>query len=53
LNDDVKGRSLAAALPQGRARTALQDPDPKREKRLLRNAAAAYLKLDALKPLRV
>jgi CHAD domain-containing protein len=53
LNDDVKGRSLAAALPKGRARTSLQDLDPKREKRLLRNAAAAYRKLAALKPLRV
>ena len=53
LNDDVRGRSLAAALPRGRARMSLQDPDPKREKRLLRSAAAAYRKLAALKPLRV
>ncbi len=53
LNDDVKGRSLAAALPKGRARTSLQDLDPKREKRLLQSAAAAYRKLAALKPLPV
>jgi CHAD domain-containing protein len=53
LNDDVKGRSLAATLAQGRVPTSLQDPDPKREKRLLRSAAAAYRKLAALKPLPV
>jgi CHAD domain-containing protein len=53
LNDDARGRSLAAALRPGRARTSLQDPDPKREKRLLRSAAAAYRKLAALKPLRI
>jgi CHAD domain-containing protein len=51
LNDDVKGQSLAAALQRGR--TPLRCPSPKREKRLIRSAAAAYRKLAALKPIRV
>jgi CHAD domain-containing protein len=53
LNDDARGRSLAAALRPGRARTAWPDPGPKREKRLIQSAAAAYRKLAALKPIRV
>jgi CHAD domain-containing protein len=53
LNDIAKGQSLAAALRRGRVRASLQFPGPKREKRLIRSAAAAYRKLAALKPLRV
>jgi CHAD domain-containing protein len=53
LNDDAKGRSLAATLPPGRVRAAWPDPSPKREKRMIQSAAAAYRKLAALKPLRV
>jgi CHAD domain-containing protein len=53
LNDDAKGQSLAAALQRGSVRASLQFPGPKREKRLIRSAAAAYRKLAALKPLRV
>jgi CHAD domain-containing protein len=53
LNDDAKGLSLAAALQRDGVRASLQFPDRKREKRLIRRAAAAYRKLAALKPLRV
>lgn len=53
LNDDAKGQSLAVALQRDGVRAALQSPGPKREKRLIRSAAAAYRKLAVLKPLRV
>jgi CHAD domain-containing protein len=52
LNDDATSQSLAAALRPGRVRSSLRDPGPKREKRLIRSAVAAYRKLAALKPLR-
>ena len=53
LNDDAKGQSLAAALQRGGVRTPIPFPGQRREKRLIRRAAAAYRKLAALKPLRV
>ena len=49
LNDDEKGRALAAALQRDGAHAPLHFLGPKREKRLLRTAAAAYRKLAALK----
>ena len=49
LNDDANGRSLAAALQRDGVQAPLQFLGPKREKRLLRTAAAAYRKLAALK----
>lgn len=54
LNDDARGQSLAAASQRDGAGAPLQFPalDPKREKRLLRTAAAAYRKLAALRPFR-
>src|ERR1019366_4354780 len=47
LNDDARGQSLAAASQRDGAGAPLQflALDPKREKRLLRTAAAAYRKL--------
>ncbi len=48
LNDDANGRSLAATLGRGGAWAAEQFLSPKREKRLLRNAAEAYRKLAEL-----
>jgi len=53
LNDDANGQSLAADLQRDGVRMSLQIPGRKREKRLIRSAAAAYRKLAALKPLRV
>jgi CHAD domain-containing protein len=53
LNDDARGRSLAAALRQHGARAPRQFTSRKREKRFIRSAAAAYRKLAALTPLRV
>jgi len=47
LNDDAKGHSLAAALRRDGAHASLQFLSRKREKRLLRTAAAAYRKLAA------
>jgi CHAD domain-containing protein len=52
LNDDAKGHSLAAALQRDGVRAPLQFLSPKREKRLIGTAAAAYRKLAALKPFR-
>ncbi len=49
LNDYEKGRTLAAALQRDGAHAPKQFLHPKREKRLLRTAAAAYRKLAALK----
>jgi CHAD domain-containing protein len=48
LNDDAKGHSLATALRRDGADPHLQFLGPKREKRLLQNAAMAYRKLAAL-----
>jgi CHAD domain-containing protein len=47
LNDDARGQSLATALS---VQPSLSSLGPKREKRLVRTAAAAYRKLAALKP---
>lgn len=52
LNDDANGRALASALQRDGVRAPLHFLGPKREKRLLRTAAAAYRKLAALKPFR-
>jgi CHAD domain-containing protein len=48
LNDDANGQTLAAALQRDGVLTTLPFTGPKREKRLLREAAAAYRKLAAL-----
>ena len=47
LNDDARGHSLAAALEREGIRVPLQFLSQKREKRLIREAAAAYRKLAA------
>jgi CHAD domain-containing protein len=52
LNDDSKGRILAAALHRDGVRASLPSRGSKREKRLIEGTAAAYRKLAALKPLR-
>src|SRR3977135_3950326 len=52
LNDDANSQSLAAALQRDGVPAALKFLGPKREKRLIRTAAAAYRKLAALKPFR-
>jgi CHAD domain-containing protein len=49
LNDDAKGQSLAVTLQRDGVGAPLQFTGPKREKRLLRTAAAAYRKLAELK----
>jgi len=48
LNDDANSQSLAAALQRDGVGEPLQFLGPKREKRLVRKAAAAYRKLAAL-----
>jgi CHAD domain-containing protein len=48
LNDDANSQSLVAALQRDGVRQAVQFLGPKREKRLVRKAAAAYRKLAAL-----
>jgi CHAD domain-containing protein len=48
LNDDERGQALATALQKEGAQPPMQFLSPKRTKRLLRNAAAAYRKLVAL-----
>jgi CHAD domain-containing protein len=48
LNDDERGQSLAASLQRDGARSPWRFIKPKREKRLLRAAIAAYAKLEAL-----
>jgi CHAD domain-containing protein len=53
LNDDANGHSLATALQRNGLTAPLQFLSPKREKRLMRSATAAYRKLAALKPFRV
>jgi CHAD domain-containing protein len=52
LNDDANGHSLAAALQRDGVHAPLRFLSAKREKRLIRIAAAAYRKLAALKPFR-
>lgn len=53
LNDDANGHALAAALQREGVSAPLQFLSPNREKRLLRTAAAAYRKLEALEPFRI
>ena len=53
LNDDARGRSLAATVGKGGAQASQPFLSPKREKRLIRSAATAYEKLAELKPLRI
>jgi CHAD domain-containing protein len=53
LNDDARGRSLAATVGQGGAQSAEPFLSPKREKRLIRDAVTAYKKLAELKPLQI
>ena len=48
LNDDANAHSLAAELQREGAHADLYFLGPKREKRLLRTATAAYRRLDAL-----
>jgi CHAD domain-containing protein len=48
LNDDARGHALAAALEREGVQAPLQFLSHKREKRLTRTAAEAYLKLAAL-----
>ena len=48
LNDDERGRALAATLKRDGARAPWHFLGPKREKRLLQAAATAYRKLAAL-----
>jgi CHAD domain-containing protein len=50
LNDDANGHSLATALEGNGVHAPLEFLSAKREKRLIRTAAAAYRKLAALKP---
>jgi len=52
LNDDANGHSLATALQGNGVPPPLEFLSAKREKRLIRSAAAAYRKLAALKPFR-
>jgi len=52
LNDGANGQSLATSLDQDRVGAPVQFLGPKREKRLIQTAAAAYRKLAALKPFR-
>jgi len=52
LNDDANGHSLATALQGNGVQAPLEFLSAKREKRLIRTAAAAYRKLAALKPFR-
>jgi CHAD domain-containing protein len=47
LNDDAQGQVLAASLRRNAARPPIQFLDRKRERRLIRAAAAAYRKLAA------
>ena len=49
LNDDARGHALATALEREGVQATLQFLSDKREKRLIRTAAAAYRKLAALK----
>ncbi len=51
LNDDANSQALAAALQREGIEAPVQILTRKREKRLIQDAAAAYEKLAALKPL--
>jgi CHAD domain-containing protein len=53
LNDDARSRSLATTVGRGGMQASEPFLSPKREKLLLRNAAAAYKRLADLKPLRI
>jgi CHAD domain-containing protein len=53
LNDDARSQSLAATVGRGGTQASQPFLSPKREKRLLRSAAAAYKRLAELKPLRI
>jgi CHAD domain-containing protein len=53
LNDDARYRSLAANLGRGGVRDSQPLLSPKRERRLIRTAAAAYEKLAELTPFRI
>lgn len=53
LNDDARCRSLATAPGQNSVLSSRLFLSPKREKRLIRTAAAAYEKLTELKPFRI
>jgi CHAD domain-containing protein len=53
LNDDARCRSLATTLGQSGGELSQMFLGPKREKRLIQTAAAAYEKLAELKPLRL
>jgi len=53
LNDDARCQSLATTLGQRGAGLSRMLLGPKREKRLIRAAAAAYEKLAELKPFRI
>ncbi|RXG87999.1 CHAD domain-containing protein [Bradyrhizobium zhanjiangense] len=52
LNDDARGQTLAASLNGVGFQAGNRFLDRKREKKLLRTAAAAYRKLDKAKPFR-
>jgi CHAD domain-containing protein len=51
LNDDANGDAMAVALQRSGVPAPLRFLSPKHQKRLLRTAAAAYRKLEALKPI--
>jgi CHAD domain-containing protein len=53
LNDDANSHALAATLQRDGVSAPLHFLGPNREKRLLRTAAAAYRKLEALEPFRI
>ncbi len=53
LNDDARCRSLAVTLGQGGVRESQPFLSPKRERRLIRTATAAYEQLAELKPFRI
>ncbi|MBR0741459.1 CHAD domain-containing protein [Bradyrhizobium liaoningense] len=52
LNDDARGRVLAASLDRAGPEAGIRFLDRKREKKLLRTASAAYRKLDKARPFR-
>lgn len=52
LNDDARGRVLAASLDRAGPEAGIRFLDRKREKKLLRTASAAYRKLNKARPFR-
>jgi CHAD domain-containing protein len=52
LNDDARGRALAASLNEAGPDAGLRFASRKREKRVLKAASDAYRKLDKIKPFR-